>query len=238
MTASKENSKWLWLILFASVACNVGVIAAISMKTLMGEDVITAEPVVDSAEPQATNEGRRIAHRDGRRHRSPGMRPPLTELELSPEQRRELRPSRDTLIHKMKKSRHSLHEKHDALLELIMSDETDKDAIDTQLSLLADDRAAMQAAVIDHFLEIKQFLRPDQMKAYRKMLRWAIVSQDHQGPRREPGEMRGDRMRRGKNMKDNRPFPRGADVDRPASGEEGSRPKQRDRHRNIKETEE
>ncbi|MEF8787853.1 MAG: periplasmic heavy metal sensor [Planctomycetota bacterium] len=133
--------------------------------------------------------------------------PPLKgKLDLTREQWKALRKSRRRLATRMKKRMEEVEERREELFDLLMKDDVKKKTIDEALSELSEARARLTRATVEHMLELKDVLRPEQQRFLLKMIRERTAGHGRalrefvggrgKGPRPHRGRDGGRRRRR------------------------------------------
>ena len=118
----------------------------------------------------------RQPHRPGER---PGRFDPLKALNLSPEQEAQMKAGREKMIERVHELRRAVKEGHRILADLMVGPEPDREAIEKQLTEIAAARQQLDRRVVEHFLNAREFLDPDQQEAFNRMIRRAF---SHGGP--------------------------------------------------------
>jgi Spy/CpxP family protein refolding chaperone len=143
------NRRSLSLLLIASLAFNVGVGAtfgALAYKKHSASDV------------------------RGDRRGGPGRFGALERLNLTPDQETQITEAREKMIELVRELRQELKQENRVLTELMVAPEPDREAITVQLSRVASLREQMDRHVVEHFLNTKQLLAPDQHEAFNEMI--------------------------------------------------------------------
>jgi Spy/CpxP family protein refolding chaperone len=90
------------------------------------------------------------------------------KLNLSPEQEEIVAASREQLFEALRGMKGRLHEESDALAELLTADEVDSKAISEQVARVAAVRNEMQERLVDHLVDVRKVLEPDQRELFRE----------------------------------------------------------------------
>ncbi|MFQ6084221.1 MAG: Spy/CpxP family protein refolding chaperone [Candidatus Aminicenantia bacterium] len=102
------------------------------------------------------------------RHHREGKHSPMSilgkELSLSQSQAREMESLRQSLEPKMEEIKKELREKRVQLVNLLMESEPDLEKINIQLTEIESLQTELQKLVIDHLLQEKKILSPEQQK--------------------------------------------------------------------------
>lgn len=162
---TKRNLPW-WLLI-ASLAFNLG------FSTTYG--VRTYGPIGPG--PRA----------EQRPHRPRWHEP----LNLTAEQRQEMRRISEEMFEQVRLHRQEMDEARSALADLVAADEPDHEAIAAQLDVISGLQRRVEELVVAHLLDQRQLLRPDQMEAFNEMVRQRLF------PPRGAGPGRGARPGRG-----------------------------------------
>ena len=107
-----------------------------------------------------------------------GRRPDLLKgLDLRPEQVERFREAREAMSTEVGEMRRTLREEHAVLTELLLADEPDRQAVADQITAISALKESEQRRMIDHLLDMKAGLDPDQVEAFdevlaRRMARW------------------------------------------------------------------
>jgi len=181
MHANERRYRILWLVLVASLAFNAGVGAAVGVRAY------------NSYTEHATSEGRSKPQRELRI---------LDHLDLTEDQRAELHAAREELHAKHQELRAAIRAETDVLADALQSTQPDRDAIDLQIRRLGELREQMDRDLVDHFIDIRLMLSPDQHEAFDEVIRHALHRGGkghrrpggprglHRGPEKEFGKMR------------------------------------------------
>ncbi len=113
----------------------------------------------------------------------------LAGLNLPPEQLDRLRAARRAMFGEVREMHRTLREAHAALTELLLAEQPDRQAVADQITVISALKEGEQRRMIEHLLDIKADLDPEQVEAFdeilaRRMARW-------QRPRGERGGRRG-----------------------------------------------
>ncbi len=103
------------------------------------------------------------------------------ELGLSDEQNKEMEARRTTLGRKIRPLREALNIRRDAFYQLMMEPETDRPAIDGLQSEMDSLQVEIKQMVIDHMLEQKRSLTPEQQKKFFSQLKKRFNDGDRRG---------------------------------------------------------
>ena len=185
------RQKSLSLVLIASLAFNAGVGVTYGVRAYRDarppHDQLSHEQRLDDGETQGPSFGSRDGRGldglgpHGRRARGLHDRM-LRALELDPEVEKRLRDDRDALFESVHDIRAELALESERLANLVAASEPDRDAIAKQLTVIEGLRTQIQQAVIDHILEVRSVLRPEQLDRFMEMIHHHLV-----GPARGHG---------------------------------------------------
>jgi len=195
MQTNIQRYRALWLVLVASLAFNAGVGATAGVR--------------------AYNKYAQHSPFD-RAHRSPHGPRMLQDLDLTEEQRTQLRAAREGLREQHQQLGDIIGAETDALADLLTAAEPDREAIAAQVSKLAEFREQLDRDLVDHLLNIRHMLKPVQYEAFDKVIRHTLHrgGHGHRGPGGPRGLYQGPgKGRRGK-------WHRGDDEPRPPHDEE------------------
>jgi Spy/CpxP family protein refolding chaperone len=104
------------------------------------------------------------------------------ELGLDDNQRARMMSSRDRFIGAIDNIGNSIIRLHGDLIEAIAADPPDRKAIDGKMDEIHSQQQSMQQVVVEHLLEDKSILRPDQREQFFTLLKQRIRSQRLPGP--------------------------------------------------------
>lgn len=158
MMSQAWRQRVLWFVLLASLAFNAGVGATVGVK----------------------------AYRQYAEKPPEGEFPPpprMRDLQLTIEQRDELRTERQNLRRRQRALHETIRMETDALADLLTVEQPDRQAIADQLDKLGEYRAQMDQELVEHFLKIRSMLHPAQFEVFDRIVRHAL----HHGDRRGPG---------------------------------------------------
>ncbi|MFQ5805435.1 MAG: Spy/CpxP family protein refolding chaperone [Phycisphaerae bacterium] len=93
------------------------------------------------------------------------------KLNLTPEQEARMNAAREELLQEVDELRRELSVETEALAELVTAPEPDRAAIAAQLGNVASLREQIQQRVVEHFLELKRLLGPDQREGFDEIIR-------------------------------------------------------------------
>jgi Spy/CpxP family protein refolding chaperone len=172
MLSMGRRERWIWLVLIGSLAFNAGVGATFGVKSYRrsGDD----------------------QRRDGRGRRDHSTRL-MEQLNLTAEQTERVEASRARMKEIIDPAKAQLKREGEALADLMAASETDLEAIDRQLNQLAVGRKDMLHAIVEHFLEVKAVLAPEQQEEFAKVIR-KVLSYGGSG-RMHKGDHRGSESR-------------------------------------------
>lgn len=168
MRALIGRSSGTTLLLIVSLAFNIGVCIALG---------------VQQAEPRAE---RSIGGKGRRAHG------PWRELGMSRKQSDASAEAYRALRDLLHTQREALRAASDGLADLLTAPEIDEAALEAQLEILGQVRDKTQRLMIDHFVRMRESLEPDQLDAFREMLRHRLPfgggrpSHGRRGPRPGP----------------------------------------------------
>ena len=104
------------------------------------------------------------------------------ELTLSGEQRARIEAGRDRFLKALDEIREKIIARHLELIDLIATDPTDQQAIEAKFQAIHSLQQSMQRVVVDHLLEDRQTLTPDQQARFFAILKSRIRAQGAPGP--------------------------------------------------------
>ena len=178
------SRKLLWLLLGVSLAFNAGVL-------------VTLGVLVYSHRFDARG-------RDRDREHGPHLDHLIEELQLSPEQTAQVKELEENMRDRFHERRGIAREWGDQLAELLAAPEPDREAIDEHLAGHAEMKEDMLRGVINHFLEIKSVLTPEQQEQFNETIRF-VFPHGGPGPGRHFGGPRGPQHRPGHGRRGERP---------------------------------
>ena len=140
--------------------------------------------------------------RRGRGHRGPGC---IEKLNLTPEQQAQMDAARDSFFERVGELRREIRAQHDVLTDLMSPAEPDREAIAVQIDEISLLRAEMDRSVVEHFLDVKQLLDPEQHEAFNDMIHRAFSRGGpghgpfggHRGRHKGPGHERRGTLHQG-----------------------------------------
>lgn len=109
------------------------------------------------------------------------------QLDLTAEQRAQMEAEQQRLLAQIDAVRRELTAERERLADLLAASEPDREAIAQQLDRLAAIQRRIQQAVVDHLLEQKSLLRPEQRQGYGDLLRTCVCPRGGRGPESVPG---------------------------------------------------
>ena len=195
MQTNVWHNRALWLVLVASLAFNAGVGATVGVRAY------------NRYAGHSPSDG---PHRPGR---GPRM---LQDLDLTEEQRTQLRAAREGLRERHQQLGETIRAETDILADLLTAAEPDRETIASQVSKLAELREQLDWDLVDHLLDIRHMLKPAQYEAFDEVIRHTL----HRGGkgRHGPGGPRG--LHRGPGEGRRGRWHRGDDESRPPDDEE------------------
>ena len=151
------SRKSVWLLLIASLAFNAGVGVTFAVLSYR-----------EHAEP-----GRDEGDRPGPRERGPGphLRGLVEQLDLTPDQAEQVQAAEETMLERVHELRRSLRQESEALAELMAAPQPDRQAIAARLGAIASAREQMQGHLVEHYLDVKELLDPDQSELFNETIR-------------------------------------------------------------------
>jgi len=190
--------RWLLLALMASLALNAGVGATVGVQAY-----------------------RQRCHDPGQRRGGPRGQHLIEALGLSAEQSEQVKTGRERMRAAFGELRPQMREADGALAELLAAPEPDREAIAEQMARIGSLQARKLECVVEHFLEIKALLEPEQQEAYNDVIRRRLLSHDKRGPgfggRHGPGKKwghrRGGRGKPGATDEQGQPWQGGSTTD-------------------------
>ena len=147
------SRKSLSLLLIVSLAFNIGV--GVTFGVMAYRNLTTP----------------RKPHRPGD---GPGRCDSLEDLKLSPEQEAQMKAAREKMIERVHELRRAVKEEQKVLTDLMTAPEPDGEAIEEQLGRIAAARQQLDRHVVEHFLEVRKLLNPNQQEAFNKTIRRAF----------------------------------------------------------------
>ncbi len=109
------------------------------------------------------------------------------ELKLSDEQVLQMEADMGSLFRRVGELKHELRTETEVLADLMMDLEPDRSAIALQLDKIAELQRRVQQAVVDHLLEGKAILSPEQQELFGRHIRRWIHAHAGGGPGGGPG---------------------------------------------------
>ena len=116
-------------------------------------------------------------------------------LNLTPEQKTQMQQISDDLLLEISAFREEMRETRILLSQLLGMAELDEEAVTVQLDAINAIQRDAQRLVIDHLLQEKQLLQPDQLDAFNEVIQSRVCS--GYGPGRGRGQGLGQGMGRG-----------------------------------------
>lgn len=104
------------------------------------------------------------------------------ELDLSKDQRDRIEAGRDRFLRALNEIGDMIIGKHIELIDLIAADPTDRQAIEGKFQEIHSFQQSMQRLVMEHLLEDKQILTPEQRAKFFAVLKSRIRAQGAPGP--------------------------------------------------------
>ncbi len=177
------SRKSLSLLLIVSLAFNIGV--GVTFGVMAYRNLTTPR------RPHGPGDG-------------PGRFHSLRDLELSPEQETQMKAAREKMIERVHELRRAVREENRVLTELMTAPEPDREAIAGQVGRITAARQQMDRHVVEHFLDVRGLLDPDQQEAFNKTIRRAFSRGGpgarglggHHGPGKGRGHGREGRFRK------------------------------------------
>lgn len=108
------------------------------------------------------------------------------KLNLTAEQEVQMEAAKEKLLGQIDRLREELGVETAALAELVIAPHADRTAIALQLDRAASLRKQIQGQVVEHFLEVKDLLRPDQCEAFDEIIHRHIFQHGEGGHHRRP----------------------------------------------------
>lgn len=146
-----------WLLLIASLAFNAGFGTTYGVRAL----------------------GHRFDGAAAVRH--PGPHGLHQRLGLNPQQRVDIEASGERLFAQMDEIRREMRLEHEALVGIITAAQTDHAALARHLEKVGAMRNRIQQHVVEHFLEVKELLGPEQIESFHRMIRRHVYHHDDPG---------------------------------------------------------
>jgi Spy/CpxP family protein refolding chaperone len=151
----------LWLLLIASLAFNAGVgvtFGVLTYRQYAAPDEGERAPRESRRGPRERGHGRCLARL-------------IEKLDLTPEQAAQVRTAEEKMREDIHALRRELKNEDEALAELMSAPQPDREAVAAQLDRIALLRGTMQKQVVEHYLDMKKLLGPDQQEELNKMIR-------------------------------------------------------------------
>ena len=175
------RQRTLWLVLIASLAFNAGVGMTYGVRAFRDPCPVDQRLVRDpgpgrkDTDPREGRHGQR--HHSGRRgERYRGLHDRiLRSFNLAPDVEKKLRDSRDKLFEEVGEMREQLAIESEVLADFLAAPEPSREAITDQLRAIECVRVQIQEAVIDHFLEVRAELKPEQRQTFMQMIHKHLV---------------------------------------------------------------
>lgn len=114
-------------------------------------------------------------------------------LNLTPEQKTQMQQISDDLLLEISAFREEMRETRIVLSQFLAASELDEEAVAVQLEAINAIQRDAQRLVIDHLLQEKQLLRPDQLDAFNEVIQSRVCSGYGPGGGRGQGMGRGQR---------------------------------------------
>ncbi len=162
--ATRQSLPW-WLLII-SVAFNVGFGTTYGVKTF-GQD---------TPAPHA-----------GGGNGSMSMVYLHEQLDLTPEQGAQMELINESLMTEITAARSSMRDARNALAQLLGAAEVDREAVDEKLATIGTIQYEAQRLVIEHLLQEKELLHPDQLEAFNEIIRSRICQGNGPGSGRGKG---------------------------------------------------
>jgi Spy/CpxP family protein refolding chaperone len=165
---------WLWTLLFASIAFNLGFGATFGVRTYRH---------------YCCPGGAACAVRQD----------VMAQLDLSPEQRQSMTAAQDRMLERVEDLRQQLVAERENLADLVTAPTADHGAVAAQLDRIAAIQRQIQECVVAHLLGMKTSLTPDQQAKFNEVIRCHVCPLGGRGPESVPGacERRGECGQRG-----------------------------------------
>ncbi|MBN2448642.1 MAG: periplasmic heavy metal sensor [Phycisphaerae bacterium] len=151
----------VWILLAASLAFNIGFGAMFGVRAYERQCQVADEP-----------------------------NPPcvlVEQLGLSQEQADLMRGAQTELLQKVNELGEQVATEHDRLVGLLLADEPDRQAIDAQLDTIATLQRGIQACVVEHLIEGRGLLEPEQRGGFDRIIRVYVCPRGGQGCGQMPG---------------------------------------------------
>jgi Spy/CpxP family protein refolding chaperone len=104
------------------------------------------------------------------------------ELELSNDQRTRFEAARNRFLPILNENTDKIIRRHIELMDLIAAEPVDRQAIDSKFQEIRSVQRSMANSVVEHLLEDKQILQPDQQEKFFAVLKSRIQKQGAPGP--------------------------------------------------------
>jgi Spy/CpxP family protein refolding chaperone len=160
MRSLLTGRNWLWTLLVASLAFNVGFGATFGVRTYRhyccGGGVGGAECAV--------------------------RQDVLAQLDLTPEQQQGMTAARDRMLNQVDELRQQLTAEREKLVDLLTAADSDRVAIAAQLDKITAVQRQIQERVVTHVLEEKTLLTPDQQTKFNEIIRRRVCPLGGPGP--------------------------------------------------------
>jgi Spy/CpxP family protein refolding chaperone len=164
MSLLVSRRTWLWTLLIGSLAFNVGFGTTFGVRTYWHYCRGECGPAECS-----------------------GRQGLLAALNLTPDQQQRMDAARARLVQQVDQLRQNLTPERDALVDLLSVAAPDRAAITAQLDKIAAVQRQIQGQVVEHLLEEKNLLTPDQQAAFNEIIRRRVCPPGGHGPESVPG---------------------------------------------------
>ncbi len=147
MATKYRYSNAFWVLLLASLAFNLGIGVTFGIKRTVDDKPACRKP-----------------------DKRPHHKRMFERLDLTEAQQEELKDSRKKLRSELRGLHDSMMEDLQALVELMMADAVDEEALDAKVAAIEVCRTEVHRLLIDHLLELKENLEPEQREALREFV--------------------------------------------------------------------
>ncbi len=165
MRSLLASRNWLWTLLVASLAFNVGFGTTFGVRTYRH---FCCGVGADGGECAVRQDV-------------------LAQLDLTAEQQQAMTAARDRMLQEVDGLRQRLTAEREKLVDLLTAVEPDRAAISTQLDKIAAIQREIQEGVVAHLLEEKSLLTPDQQAKFNEIIRRRVCPLGGHGPESVPG---------------------------------------------------
>jgi Spy/CpxP family protein refolding chaperone len=167
MRSLLAGHNWLWTLLIASLAFNVG------FGTTFG---------VGTYRHYCSGSGG-----GGGGAECAARQDLLAQLDLTPEQQQSMTAAQDRMLEQVEELRQQLTVEREKLVDLLTAAGADRDTVAAQVDRIAAVQRQIQERVVSHLLQDKTLLTPDQQSKYNEIIRRRVCPLGGHGPESVPG---------------------------------------------------